>query len=241
MNKVILSTDSNHEYYQLLPLVCYSWRKIGYQPIVYVVGNIPKVVSDYSDAVFINVQSVKGVKDSTIAQLWRLFAWQYSNPDDILVTGDADMVIAKDIFTHDVSNNQIVSYGFDLTGFSELPMCYVKAKSSMWRELIPNIEIPLDALNENWERYWVCDQQFLTNSAKEYGFDKITFVDRGHDNLNEGLPMGRWDRYKWGNVPKDIIDVHMKRNSFDAQIQVFKHLFPNDDYSFLLNFINETK
>jgi hypothetical protein len=35
MNKfVVLSTDANPDYYSLLPLVCHSWNKLGYNPIV---------------------------------------------------------------------------------------------------------------------------------------------------------------------------------------------------------------
>lgn len=237
MKYAILSTDNNPEYYSLLPLVCYSWRKIGYEPIVITYGNVPRLhfgegikVSDW--------QSVEGIKDSTMAQLSRLFAWQMCQSladDDILITGDADMVIARDIFTHDVSQGQIISYGFDLTGRSEIPICYVSATVAKWRELMGSLVTPQKAYSERWEDYWSVDQQLLTQRAHQYGMERITFIDRGNQGYR-GLPTGRWDRFAWDQVPADIIDVHMKRNPWDAQIEVFQRLWPGEDYSFITKF-----
>jgi hypothetical protein len=241
MNKYcLLSTDNNPDYYSLLPLVCRSWQRIGYTPKVISVNlpeNILQLLSTYCpDVYFIPQESVEGVKDSTIAQLLRLWPLM-PNSDDVIVTADADMVIARDIFAHDVSQGQIVSYGFDLTGRSELPICYVKATAAKWRELMGEFTIPDKSYSDKWEDYWSVDQQLLTQRAHAYGMYKITFVDRLH-NHPRGLPTGRWDRACWDVIPNEVIDVHMKRNDFDAQLQVFKHLWPNDDYSFLIDFNN---
>lgn len=128
MKYAILSTDNNPEYCSLLPLVCYSWRKIGYEPVIYTVG-VPDYVCELLKEYcaphdLVVTDPLEGVRNSTLAQLIRLFAARKDN-DAVLITADADMVIAHDIFTHDVSQGQIVSYGFDLTGRSELPICYV--------------------------------------------------------------------------------------------------------------------
>lgn len=241
MKYAILSTDNNPEYYSLLPLVCYSWRKIGYEPVIVSVNvpfNIQQLLYDHcGHPSAIGYPHIDGIKDSTYAQLGRLFAWQMKPfaDDDTLVTGDADMVIARDIFTHDVSQGQIVSYGFDLTGRSEIPMCYVKATAAKWRELMGEFTIPPKAYSNKWEDYWSVDQQLLTQRAREYDMNRITFVDRGNQNKH-GLPTGRWDRFDWNNIPDSIIDVHMKRNDWDAQIQVFQRLWPGEDYSFILKF-----
>lgn len=241
MNKyAILSTDNNPDYYSLLPLVCHSWRKIDYDPIIITVGlpqEVYELIEKFTLAHMINADQVLGVKDATIAQLSRLFVSHKPKSDDILITADADMVIASDIFTHDVSQGQIVSYGYDLTGRSELPICYVKATAAKWRELIGEFHIPDAAYSDKWETYWSTDQQLLTQRAREYGMDRITFVDRLH-NHPRGLPTGRWDRACWDVIPSEVIDVHMKRNDFDAQLQVFKYLWPNDNYSFLIDFNN---
>jgi hypothetical protein len=237
MKYAILSTDNNPDYYSLLPLVCYSWRKIGYEPVIIFV-NVPfnaweQIMNCCLDAKSHIVHPVEGVKDSTLAQLQRLFMSKHApNPDDILLTADADMVIAKDIFTHE---GDIVSYGYDLTGRSELPICYMKATAANWRELMGEFTIPPKAYSDKWEDYWSVDQQLLTQRAHEYGMGRITFVDRGNNNKH-GLPTSRWDRHDWNHIPDDIIDVHMKRNDWDAQIQVFQRLWPGEDYSFITKF-----
>lgn len=239
MKYAILSTDNNPSYYELLPLVCHSWRKIAYTPVVIFVNVPEEVRHKIMDAcpigsIFRLYESVEGVKDSTIAQLMRLWPL-IDNNDDVIVTADADMVIARDIFTHDVSQGQIVSYGYDLTGRSELPICYVKATTAKWRELMGEFTIPEKAYAERWEDYWSVDQQLLTQRAREYGMEKITFVDRGNQNKH-GLPTGRWDRHDWAHIPDSIIDVHMKRNSWEAQYQVAERLWPGEDHSFITKF-----
>lgn len=220
---VVLSVDSNKTYYELLPITIHSWRQLGYEPIVICVNYAPTVDIDNTDR-YIFIDSVPGVKDSTLAQLYRLFAWQYVEPDDLLITGDADMVVYKDIFTHEAG---IVSYGFDLTGRSEIPICYVKATAIKWSELMGDFRIPDSAYGEAWETYWSTDQQLLTQCAKTYGMDKILFIDRGGDPSNHGLPKGRWDRYKWENIPADIIDVHMPHNQPHLIEQMKNHLWPD--------------
>lgn len=186
------------------------------------------------DVEFIDVPPVEGVKDATIAQLVRLFANQYNfNHDDVLIIGDADMVVAKNIFTAPLP----ASYGFDLTGRSEIPMCYVEATAAQWLEMMgaSHLSIPDKAFSETWEDYWSTDQQLLTAKAKEYGFDRITFVDRGNNNKH-GLPTGRWDRHDWSNVPDDIIDVHMVRNDWPKQFEVCKRLWPGDNFGWLADY-----
>jgi hypothetical protein len=237
MKYAILSTDNNSSYFELLPLTCHSWRKIGYWPIVYAI-NVPEEIQfklmEYCPAHIFGNPSVKDVRDSTFAQLKRLFV-KGCEDSDILITADADMIIAKDIFTHPVEDGQIVSYGYDLTGRSEIPICYVKATSAKWQELMGEFTIPDKSYSDKWEDYWSVDQQLLTQRAHEYGMERITFVDRGNQNKH-GLPTGRWDRFDFKHIPGDIIDVHMPRGDWDAQIEVFEKLWPGEDYSFILKF-----
>lgn len=239
----IISVDDNLDYYSLLPLTCYSLNKLGYRPVIVWLASkeLLSIMNDYIDAdiLFHEVKygPIEGVRKSTLAQLGRLFAheWERFKPDDILLTSDSDMVIASDIFTHDVSQGQIVSYGYDLTGRSELPICYVKATAAKWRELMGEFTIPEKAYSERWEDYWSVDQQLLTQRAREYGMDRITFIDRGNQNKH-GLPTGRWDRHDWAHIPDTIIDVHMPRNNWEAQIQVAERLWPGEDHSFITKF-----
>lgn len=237
IKKVILSTDNNTDYLSLLPLAAYSWNKLGYTPVVLTVNvseaNLQALQQYCVGCELRVVAPVEGVKDSTVAQLSRLF--QGYDSDDILISSDADMVIARDIFLPTLSTDQIVSYGFDLTGKSELPICYIQSTARKWKELIGEYTVPQSAYSSDWNLFWSTDQQLLTQRAIQYGMNRITFIDRGNQNKH-GLPTGRWDRHDWAHIPDDIIDVHMKRNDWDAQIQVFQRLWPGEDYSFITKF-----
>lgn len=235
--KVILSTDNTIEYLSLLPLVAHSWLKLGYNPIILTVNvsaqNLCALKDFCVNSEFIQIPPIDGVKDSTVAQLSRLF--QGYDSDDVLVSSDADMVIAKDIFATEVSKDQLISYGFDLTGKSELPICYIQTTARKWKELMGEWVTPQSAFATDWNLYWSTDQQLLTQRAHQYGMGRITFVDRGNQNKH-GLPTGRWDRHDWAHIPDSIIDVHMLRNSWDAQMQVAKRLWPGEDHSFITKF-----
>lgn len=239
MNKYcIISTDNNPDYYSLIPLACYSWNKLGYIPMILFV-NVPFSVQHKileacpTNTKSFNRQTEPGVRDSTMAQILRLFAWQFLlYDDDILLTSDSDMIIAKDVFH---CNDGFTNYGYDLTGRSEAPICYNIAKASVWKEVIGDFVLPETAYSQDWSSYWSADQQLLTRRLHHYGINRITFIDRGNQNKH-GLPTGRWDRHDWSHIPDDIIDVHMKRNDWNAQIQVFERLWPGEDHSFITKF-----
>lgn len=241
----VISTDNNPDYYSLVPLTCLSWVKLGYTPIVICYG-LPTIFYKYcpSETIIVDALSIEGVKDSTAAQVSRLFISSILplGNDDIIIIGDADMLVMKDIFD---CNGSIVSYGFDLTGHSEIPMCYVVADKKRWIEMMGcEMVVPQSGYSETWETYWATDQILLTKKAQEYGFEKIKFVDRGHDQSNHGLPISRWDRFKWENIPSDIIDVHMIRHpltNWDKITEMAKYLFPNDNLEWLNEFYNELK
>jgi hypothetical protein len=238
---VILSTDSTREYYDLLPLVCYSWIKLGFTPVINGVNLSEEIINRLTNqcghSYLINILPVEGIRDSTVAQVSRLFMPDWLLDTDIVGIGDADMVQTKDIFSEHINGDQFISFGFDLTGRSELPMCYNISTAKTWRELIGETKIPDTAKSGDWNVYWSVDQQLLTKKVKEYGFNRIKFVDRGNKNKH-GLPTGRWDRHDWLHIPDNIIDIHMKRNDPEAQIKVFNHLWPDDDDSWLRKFLN---
>lgn len=239
MNKyAVISTDNNPDYYNLVPLCCYSWEKLGFEPLVYIIGDVPGFDIDEFPIQTMTITGRPNVKDSTLAQLIRLFSWYHPKfqEEDVIITGDCDMIQAKDFFCEHIGD-KFVNFGYDLTGRSELPICYNLATAKVWRELMGEYTIPEKAYSDKWEDYWSVDQQLLTKRAKEYGFGKIKFVDRGNKNKH-GLPTGRWDRHDWNHIPDDIIDVHMKRNDPQAQLDVFNKLWPNDDDSWLRKFLN---
>lgn len=251
MNKyAVISTDNNPDYYSLIPLVAYSWHKLGYTPIVVVVGDFDLIpmLAKYcpKGTEFSFCPSMPDVKDSTLSQISRLFVSVDFNDDDIVVTGDGDMILMKDIFTSDAP---VSSYGFDLTGRSELPICYIKANKSNWHELMKiqpgtrftyaiKEQLPEKSFSKTWEDYWSVDQQLLTQRAREYGFERINFVDRGFAGP---IAANRWDRYCWDRKPDDIIDVHCIRGmgNWDKIVDMAYTLWPSENWSWLHDYRKE--
>lgn len=246
MKYAVISTDSNIDYLALVPITCFSWKRLGYVPVVIHVElseDQLQLLKKYTEGAILLGQTnemPEAIKSSTLAQVARLTVHRLFNDDDILIIGDADMIAYKDIFQHE----GLVSYGFDLTGRSEIPMCYVKAPVHLWKQLMGDVKIQdlPSAKSQRWEDYWSTDQQLLTSRAREYGFDKITFIDRGHGS--HGLPTGRWDRYKWDSIPDNIIDVHMLRSplaNWNKIEDMCRRLWPNDYWGWLEDLYNDLK
>lgn len=240
----VISTDNNPDYYSLVPLACLSWSKLGYTPVVIAYGLTTVYWKYCPQAIIVDEVSISGVRNSTAAQVSRLYASNLGifEDDDILITADADMAIMKDIFTHEAD---FVSYGYDLTGRSEIPICYIKATVKKWKEVFgTKIMMPPNAFSDDWNLYWGVDQQIATSTIQKSSIDKLLYVDRGSDQNNHGLPLGRWDRYKWENIPSEIIDVHMPRNpltNWDKITDMAKRLWPEENFDWLQKFYNEIK
>lgn len=243
----VVSCDGNIDYFSLVPITCFSWSKLGYIPVVITYGSVlVDVLIKYcpQGTVFIANDSIEGVRDSTAAQVSRLYLFDFMKDslkeDDIIITGDADMVMGKDIFTEQAD---IVSYGFNITGRTEIPICYVKATVKKWNELMGGtMSVPANGYSDDWNLYWGTDQQILTQCAKQYGMDKILFVDRAGDGNNSGLPLGRWDRYKWEYIPPEIVDIHVIRSplqNWDKITDMCKHLWPEDDLTWVMKLEKE--
>lgn len=257
MKYAVISSDANTDYLFYLPLTCFSWARLGYTPVVWLAGDddfeLPEAIKKNSFGAEFKYfcGPATTVKESTCAQVIRLFPDPTWNDDDIMITGDADMLVCKDIFTQDVREGQIISYGYDLTGRSELPICYVKAMVGKWREMMkikPGTTVQEfigefwdDAKSPDWNRYWSVDQKLLTARAKAYGYDKIIFVDRGFAGP---IAANRWDRYCWDKVPDDIIDVHMLRSPLHEERwplvkDMVKRLWPDDNWEWLEDYKKE--
>lgn len=63
----------------------------------------------------------------------------------------------------------------------------------------------------------------------------IIFIDWGNQN-KYGLFIGWWDCYDWVYIFDSIIDVYMKCNLWDVQIEVFEKLWLGEDYLFIIKF-----
>lgn len=268
---IVLSISENEDYIYFLPLTVWTWKQFGWEPIVlYHTTNSDqyKAMRQLTDEVEqseINkrfpLSSIEGIQGATIAQVSRLYATASLRVDhgpfmqttDYVMLGDVDMLALSDYWKPDYSN--VTVWNWDLTGFGEIPMCYVGAPAKIWKEIMAikpedtvNSLISRDLSNypnakdEDFYKRWGCDQQILTARLNEYGKEKITFINRGQGT--HGYARGRVDRGSGGwvlNQP-ELIDAHLRQQTHHKKDRVLellallKHVWPNENFDWFMEY-----
>lgn len=247
----ILSTDTNPDYLFCLPIVVKSWELQGFDVLPIMVNDIDEVF----DASFFNKyigSKVRVFSNSTYdgctnqkvyVQCARMYVTRTRPMNQYCILGDVDMFIASSFLHRDF--DKVNSFGHDLTGFQEVPMCYVGMIANKWHEVLgsTNIEHDLEQHTKYksgiWHESWGADQQILTAKLKAYGFDRINFINRGVDPSNQNLPMGRWDRYGGFKRPAgEVHDVHLPRHPWRLEpflqiVGMCENIYPNENWSWL--------
>jgi hypothetical protein len=155
---IILSVNDNIEYLNYLPLVAWSWEKIGWIPVIFFDGKFSDHLEPeeepgpdyYENKVFdlanggpfngyvirINKDQIPGYRSDTITQISRLYAGclDFIQDDDYIMTGDIDMMALSDYWQFDPE--KITVWGDDLTGFKHYPICYIGAQKKKWKQFM---------------------------------------------------------------------------------------------------------
>lgn len=260
---VVLSVNHNVDYMYFLPLTVWSWEKAGWDVLVYYRGEghsdverlvITQMVGDEN---VYYTHPVPGIRDATISQVSRLYAACLSSIDDndYLLLGDCDMLALGDHWNPDYT--KVTVYNHDLTGFGEIPMCYVGGTKKLWKQIMNlegityneaikrDIENYPNAKDQDFYKWWGCDQQILTARLKEYGTGKIDFINRGQ--YSNGFAKGRVDRGSWSLKHEVLIDAHLEQQTWqnDEKIrrlfELLHHAFPKEDFLWFASFTKEFK
>lgn len=111
---VVLAVDSNPKYCYYLPLVVFAWRSIGWDVVIFYVGQqnprnelimetfdllnsrLTLQYRNYYKLVVAGIDSIDGYKDETVAQVSRLYACCLAHHSVFLMTSDADMLPLSD-------------------------------------------------------------------------------------------------------------------------------------------------
>lgn len=210
---VILSTNNNPDYMNYLPYVQKAWNRLGWNTLTFTHG-ITVSTDDPKNKMIDVTFAAPGYRPETIVQCIRLLGHRYT--DGFIMTSDVDMMPCSDYWNP--NENKVTVYGYDLTGRSQYPICYIAMKDEYWNKVIPELEINelLDkypnAQSEDWETWWTVDQQIITQRINSnVPKDSLNLIDRGFDG---GLAAGRIDRFDWEgtfNRPGEKIDAHMPR------------------------------
>jgi hypothetical protein len=269
---IILSINCNQDYIYPLPLAVWTWLKIGFHPIILfeasdIKGEYAKMrqlTMDYIEEIggrfdWHQLGPLEGIRSSTVAQVSRLYGACHKvvNPEDYVMLGDVDLLALGNHWNPDYS--KVTVWNWDLTGFSTIPMCFVGAPAKLWQEIMdmhmsttdPNYYVKRDlenipaAKSDDFYTYWGIDQEILTERLKNYGHDKITFINRGQGT--HGFARGRVDRGHGGwvlNQP-ELIDCHMeqqthhKKEKIERLYKLLGHVWPNEDMAWFHKFTEE--
>lgn len=211
----------------------------------------------------VRFDSIDGIRDATISQVSRLYGAEclsgpkgrYMDPDDLVMLGDIDLIPLGDHWQPD--DDKVTVYNHDLTGHTEIPMCFVAAPAKLWIKVMDltgnpwnDIERDLknydNAKSDDFYKWWGCDQQILTYRLQKYGYDKIKFIDRGPSDLH-GYARGRVDRAPGGwrfDLP-ELIDAHLeqqthhKREKIERLYALLAHVWPGEDFTWFREYTEE--
>jgi hypothetical protein len=260
---IVLSVNQNVDYLYFLPLTIWTWEKTGWEVLVFYRGEKrdghAEILSlNYSELVF-DLDKIDGIRDATIAQTSRLYAGCLNSIEynDYIMLGDVDMLALSDAWKPDYTN--LTVYNHDLTGFGEIPMCYVGAPKSIWNEFMKldglgynealkrDVTANQNSKSDDFYKWWGVDQQTLTARLNEYGKEKITFVNRGQST--HGFARGRVDRGSGGWVldQPELIDAHLMQQTHHSQekidklMQLLRHVWPQEDFTWFERYTEEFK
>lgn len=209
---VILSTNDNSDYLSYLEYTQKAWNILGWNTLTFYLGQ--NDINNNEQNQIIPINAIEGYKDCTVVQVSRFFGYQYIT-DGIIMTSDVDMIPLSDYWHPEYDN--ITCYGYDLTNYTQFPICYIAANHSNWKSLVShdNIESLLRsyscAKSNNFYEHWFTDQLIITEKIMNFHV-KPRIVNRGFSKYN--LPIGRIDRSLWDLTKSDDskkIDAHMPR------------------------------
>jgi hypothetical protein len=217
---IVVSTNSNPDYYFYSPYIKKAWNSYGWKVCTMVTDDVPldKIDSDYT----IVVPRIDGLRQETIAQASRLYAANHFNKggfydgDVYLMVSDMDLLPLSDYWHPDIT--KITSYGHDLTDYTFYPMGYIGMTSDKWRDIMnlqgdTVLELTRDAkllmtpYMNDWEKWWNFDWQLLTQRLNE-SKQPIEHIKRGRQT-GSCYALGRVDRGQNMSIPQGrLIDAH---------------------------------
>lgn len=245
MNRAILSSDKNLDYAFFAPITSLLWVRMGYRPLVFLVGTVAEWIADprlrlaleWSREVGAEVHfvpEVEGMRTSTVAQIVRIFGAFASGigKDDYLVTGDVDMFSLGSWIGGGIDPYKDLqiwySNAYDQSEYPHWPMCYIGAKAKTWWEIVGDGDL-LDLLAaamggcpKDESGAWNWDERLLGGLiAKWNRSERTQFIPRTFVEGEWRIDRGDWDGAmaeleKRGSL-SGVADAHVLRPGFTAE------------------------
>ena len=230
IDRVILATDNNQEYYDFWPLIARRWSSWGIKPELFVIAqNDLKIDDTLGNVTYID--PVEGYSTAHQAQVVRFFgATKYK--DETCLISDIDMLpLNKDYFVKNITDydeNNIVFYSSDayLPGnpaYPAYPMCYISAQGKTFEEIIKSNLSNFSSEFIEWACHgygWYTDEKVFYKKLdvwKDKNKNKLVLLRRGFNMSNDPQTIRRIDRGNNSNYNKHFldknfyVDYHMPR------------------------------
>lgn len=259
----VLSATENDFYAFPLPLVVWSWHKLGIRSIVFVPENTEKkveIAKKYCGGMAeFHTFKCEERKEATFAQTSRLFGATITgvNHNEILITGDADLAVFGNEFEQ-LKDSQVRVIGADLLSeeMNQFPMCFVGMPAGKWREIFgldgKTLQQALDETvgqlqSETFRGdFWGYDQWYCHNRITKSG---VNVFKNSRAKMPERFANRRYDRddmFLLDRLSLDTIDYHLPRPAFEETnlnqiLTVFRFHYPNDDLTWMREYQQEYK
>src|SRR5688572_9802940 len=134
MNRTVsIGVNSVPKYLYYIPLIKWAWSKFNWDTFIFYVGEENQftalIEKTCNDIVFpIRITNCKGYPSETIAQVLRMYAYDYIG--GLTMTSDSDIIPLSDYWNP--NSEQITCYGRDLSNEHQ-PMCYVSMSGAHWK------------------------------------------------------------------------------------------------------------
>lgn len=256
---VVISVNENPEYQFYIPLVVWAWNKIGWGVILIRTAQNPDMdalMRKYcSPEVEIWLKNDK-YPSAMVAQVSRLYAAIGNLDENYIMTSDVDMLPLSDYWKFDPE--MITLWGWDLTEYHHVPMCYVGMKASKWMEVMNitsndynelinrDIDSEPNSKSTDSQKLWSLDQDILTDRINSCLTEK-NMVHRGV--YANGYPIGRVDRSAWHGNHIHYIDCHMHRSlykegpstNYDREnfMKLLNKVWPEESFNWFIKYAEE--
>ena len=258
---VILSA-TEHDYYAFpLPIVVWSWAKIGVKSVVFVPsGDNPKLdlAIRYcgNNANFYKFDAEEK-RIPTFSQVSRLFGAAIPGVDfeETIIVGDSDLCVFGDFFNN-LNDGGIHIVGSDLTPKDQYPMCFICMKAKDWIEVmginktyqehISELINPIEGLNIRGEQ-WCYDQWYAKKRIDASSKSNIVFHNRARPGTQFADNRVDRDDANWRSYLNDnLIDAHLWRPGYTDEnfaniMELMTTMYPNDDFSWLVEYNEKYK
>lgn len=255
MSLAILSSTHDPMYQFFIPIVAYSWQKLGYYPFIF---TPPKNDINESKRLVLALKYMRGSatlgtiecnKESaaTYMQSARLCggAIKRVQDDEQIVVGDIDMAVFA---PPPVADNQFCIFGADLVPQGQLPMCYISAPKRLWRQHFTqgrSVQQTLqawlgDVQCENMRgNYWAFDQEKAYNTIMSTNPRLINRARQGTQFAENRID--RDDAYWEERLSIDIIDAHLWRPGYTEEnaqkiAKLFEYMYQDNRHDWIIEY-----